>query len=291
VESGWSSCFTVTVDAHVVSVPSISGPTSGLVGVEYCYEASGSSCSCGHGIDHYEFDFGPLVAPSSCNTWDEAGTYCVRARGVCTENHPSAWSDCLSVEIQRGVYLELNCAPGCDTLLFVSNFYQSLSLVTSCPGTGCASPNWDDCAGCGIRIRGQELVDCDFYPSSSGTEGLTISSTATAIEFAYRAVAEDDDLAEADEVRMQICLDGNCFEQPISTTCTRYSPTFDLTQPQQPRKIRVGIIGASNRLDLLVGESTTGAVIRYDFPGWLVPNEATFSGVVNTVEAGGAGAF
>jgi hypothetical protein len=210
---------------------------------------------------------------------------------VCTENHPSAWSECLDVEIERSVYLELNCAPGCQTLLFVSNFYESISLVSSCPGTSCNAPSWDDCAGCGIRIRGRELVDCDFYPSSSGTEGLAISSAATAIEFAYRAVAEEDDLAETAEVHMQICLDGNCFEQPISTTCTRYTPSFDLTQPQPPKKIRAGIIGASHRLDLLVGESTTGSVIRYDFPGWLVADEGSFSGEVMPIDASGPGAF
>lgn len=285
VESGWSSCFTVTADAHVVSVPSIAGPTEGLVDSTYCYEASGSGCSCGHSIDHYEFDFGPSVNQAPCMTWDLAGTYCVRARAFCTENHPSAWSECLYVEIQRSVFLELNCAPGCNTLLFVSNFYENMSLVSNCPGTGCNSPNWDDCAGCGIRIRARES-DCDFYPSSSGTDGLVISPAATQIDLSYRAVAEDDGLAETEEVEMQICLDGNCTPQPVSTHCDSYRPSFELTQPI-PRKIRVSLRGSPDRLDLLVGESTTGAVIRYDFPGWLVADEGSFSGTVVPIAASG----
>ena len=290
VESNWSSCFTVNAAAHVVSTPSITGPTAGLVDSTYCYEASGSNCSCGHSIDHYEFDFGPSATQAPCTSWDLAGTYCVRARGFCTENHPSEWSECLYVDIQRSVYLELNCAPGCDTLLFVSNFYQNVSVITSCPGTGCNSPNWDDCSGCGIRIHGRES-DCDFYPSSSGTDGLSISSAADEIKLAYRAVAEDDHLAETDEVEMQICLDGNCTPQPVSTHCQTYRPSFVLAQQLPPRKIRVSLRGSSNRLDLLVGESTTGAVIRYDFPGWLVADEGSFSGVSQVLVASGPESF
>gem|GEM_PF-3293613 len=289
VESSWSACSTVLVGPHTVTAPVVIGPTVGLVDSTYCYEATGSLCSCGHPIDHYEFDFGASVNPAPCTSWDVAGTYCVRARAVCSANQPSNWSECLNVEIQRSVFLELNCAPGCSDLLFVSNFYESVSMVTSCPGTGCNSPNWDDCSGCGIRIHGRELVDCDFYPSTSGTDGLTISPDATEIDLAYRAVAEDDHLAETDEVQMQICLDGNCYSQPITTSCRTYEPSFVLTQALPPRKIRVGIHGSNNRLSLLVGESTTGSVIRYDFPGWLVADEGSFAGTVSMLPAAAAG--
>jgi hypothetical protein len=94
VESGWSTCFTVNVEAHIVSAPSVTGPTSGLVDSTYCYEATGSVCSCGHGIDHYEFDFGPSISPARRGAKPER-TACGRAAcapRIIRRRGPSAWT-------------------------------------------------------------------------------------------------------------------------------------------------------------------------------------------------------
>ncbi|MCS7227549.1 MAG: carboxypeptidase regulatory-like domain-containing protein, partial [Endomicrobia bacterium] len=100
----WNMAFDV-MPLHEVSVPTVSGPTSGNVGVSYSFTASGASCSQGHSLQ-YQFDWGDGTQSSwgsatQSKVWGSAGTYGVRVRARCQTDTTivSGWSSQIFITI------------------------------------------------------------------------------------------------------------------------------------------------------------------------------------------------
>ena len=115
-ESGWSATHSINITdtppPETVSTPTIDGPTAGVVGTQYEFEATGASSSEGHGL-HYQFsrrllnvtDWSDDTYESSNTSQDsfaEAGTWQFRVRARCAYGHAGAestWSATHSINI------------------------------------------------------------------------------------------------------------------------------------------------------------------------------------------------
>src|SRR5205807_1877631 len=75
---------------ETIATPSVTGATSGLVGVGYAYRASGAVSSLNHQVQ-YQFNWSdgtnsgwlPAGATSTSHTWTTAGTYSVTVQARC----------------------------------------------------------------------------------------------------------------------------------------------------------------------------------------------------------------
>ena len=137
--SGSSITCTVTMDKdnsvratflpppEAISVPSsLSGPTNGIIGTAYTYNAGGSSSNLGHSIQ-YLFAWGdgtdsgwlPVGQTSASKSWASASTYSVRAQARCSTHTSvvSSWSGTITVN-QSGKN------PLNDTTEFVKQQYR-----------------------------------------------------------------------------------------------------------------------------------------------------------------------
>jgi hypothetical protein len=100
-----------TTPCETVTVPSLTGPTSGVTGVPYSYSAGGASSSLGHPVE-YQFDWkgdgsdlSPWGASTQSKTWTATGTYSVKARARCAQDTSivSSWSEALLVVISTSL--------------------------------------------------------------------------------------------------------------------------------------------------------------------------------------------
>jgi len=96
-ESDWSGTHTVNVQYHTVSSPSTpSGPDLGYVGDPNTFSTSGGSCSWGHSISQYKFDWDIATSSWGSNTqtytWNSPGDFDIRAKCKCSESEESGWS-------------------------------------------------------------------------------------------------------------------------------------------------------------------------------------------------------
>ena len=133
---------------HTVSTPNRpSGETSGVEDTSYSYSTGGASCSQGHSVQ-YRFNWGDgdysswSSSTSASHSWDDAGTYSVKAQARCATNHniESGWSSSRTVTIQAqpivitGAFINFRIVPYQDNDYDISihecNAYWSESTVT-----------------------------------------------------------------------------------------------------------------------------------------------------------------
>ena len=102
---------TGSVVSETVSTPStLTGPTSGNIGVNYAYSTGGSSSNLGHTVE-YQFDWGDgtysvwSTSTSASKSWSSINIYLVRSRARCKDHIPavSNWYSGLSVTISSSV--------------------------------------------------------------------------------------------------------------------------------------------------------------------------------------------
>ena len=176
--SNWSNPKQVSVtQEHSVSAPNTPTGDSPLCeGETGSFSTSGGTCSEGHQVNQYKFDWGD-GSESSWNSgaadksWSNSNTYCVRAKAKCSAGVESNWSGCYSVSIQEcsGPVANFSGSPTTGTApLFVQ--FTDLSSQGSSPIT-----SWSWSFGDGGSSSAQN-PEHEYTSEGSFTVSLTVTT-------------------------------------------------------------------------------------------------------------------